>query len=529
MSDDQAIRAARAACGRHDWAAAREGFRAAGELGTEDLGSLATACWWLGDVEEYSVASARLHRQLLGLGRPVEAALVAFELGYTEVVRGREAVGVGWMARARRLLEEQPDAPAWGFVLAADAQQAMAAGDFDTAGELAREALATGERHGLPTVVALARFLCGCVAVHQGRTAQGLRDVDEAMLPVQAGEVAPEWVGSLYCDTMSLCFELLDLPRAQHWTTLTERWLEGHTPAVMFTGICRVHRAQLRVVHGEWARAEAEARQAAADLEPLDVTVAGEAHYCIGELHRLRGALDAAETAYRRAHELGRDPLPGMALLCLRRGRRQVAASILDAALAAEPRPLLRAPLLAARVEVCLAGDGQGGATTYLDELVRIADAHASPGWQAESLRWSGAVLLAGGRPAEAVPKLREAQARWRRMDAPYQVCRIALDLAVAYEALGDRDTARREREGAAAVLTRLGVQAGSPPDLAGLTPRELEVLTAVADGLSNRESARALHISESTVARHLANVYLKSGVTSRTAAVAWARERSLL
>lgn len=529
MTGDQALEAARAACGRHDWAAARQGFRAAGELGAEDLGSLATACWWLGEVDEYAVATAELHRQLLGLGRPVEAALAAFELGYTELVRGREDVGVGWMARARRLLQEQPEAPEWGFVLAADAQQALVEGDLDTAGGLAREALALGERHGLSTVVALARFLCGCVAVHQGRTAQGLRDVDEAMLPVQAGEVDPEWVGSLYCDTMSLCFELLDLPRAQRWTTLTERWLEGHTPAVMFTGICRVHRAQLRVVHGEWVRAELEARQAAADLESLDVAVAGEAHYCIGELHRLRGDLVAAEAAYRHAHELGRDPLPGMALLCLQRGRRQVAASILDAALAAQPRPLLRAPLLAARVEVCLAGDDPDGAAAYLDELARIADAHASPGWQAEALRWSGAILLARGRAAEAVSELREAQARWRRMNAPYQVCRIALDLAVAYEALGDQDTARRERESAAAVLTRLGVLHGSSPDLAGLTPRELEVLAAVADGRSNRETARALHISESTVARHLANVYLKTGVASRTAAVAWARERVLI
>lgn len=529
MTDDQALKAARTACGRHDWAAAREGFRAAGELSTEDLGSLATACWWLGEVEEYVEASVEQHQQLLRLGRLVEAALVAFELGYTEVVRGHEDVGVGWMARARRLLEEQPDAPEWGFLLAVDAQQALAAGDLDTAGVLAQQALGMGEQHGVSTVVALARFLCGCVAVHQGRCAQGLRDVDEAMVPVQIGEVAPEWVGSLYCDTMSLCFELFDLPRAQRWTTLTERWLEGHTPAVMFTGICRVHRAQLQVVHGEWARAEAEARQAAADLESLDVAVAGEAHYCIAELHRLRGELEAAETAYRRAHQLGRDPLPGMALLYLQLGRRQVAASILDAALAAQPRPLLRAPLLAARVEVCLAGDDRGAENTYLDELAQIAESHASPGWQAEALRWSGAALLARGRPAEAVRVLREAQVRWRRMHAPYKVSRIALDLAVAYEALGDRDTSRRERESAAAALAKLGVLDGSEPDLAGLTSRELEVLAVVADGCSNREAARGLHISESTVARHLANVYLKIGVASRTAAVAWARERGLL
>lgn len=218
-----------------------------------------------------------------------------------------------------------------------------------------------------------------------------------------------------------------------------------------------------------------------------------------------------------------------MALLYLQRGRRQVAASILDAALAAQPRPLLRAPLLAARVEVCLGEDAGGAATTYLDELTQIAEAHDSPGWQAEALRWAGAVLLARGQPAQAVGELREAHARWRRMDAPYQVCRIALDLAVAYEVLGDRDTSRREQESAAAVLSELGVLDSSGPNLAGLTPRELEVLAAVADGCSNRHAARELHISESTVARHSANVYLKTGVASRTAAVTWARGRGLL
>lgn len=532
MTVERELRAAREASGRRDWAVAREGFRAAGQLDPEDLQRWATACWWLAEVDEYVTVSAHLHQQLLEQDRAVEAALVAFELGYTEAVRGHEEVGLGWMARARRLFDEHPEAPERGFVLAAEAQEAMVAGDLVTAESLAGQALALGEGHGLATVAAWSRFICGCVAVHAGRTAQGLRDIDEAMLAVQAGEVAPEWVGLLYCDTMSLCVELLDLPRARIWTTLTEQWLDGHAPAVLFTGICRVHRAQLRMVHGDWTRAEEESRRAAQELEPIDVGVAGEAHYSLGELHRLRGELDAAEAAYRRAHELGRDPLPGLALLCLPRGRAPVAASILDAALAAQERPLLRAPLLAARIEVCLAMDDNRDASKHLDELGRIAGAHASPGWQAEALRWHGAVLLAGGRSADALRTLREAQARWRRMDAPYQVARIGLDLAAAYEALGDRDTARRERETAAARLERLGARVelgGSASDLAGLTLREREVVAAVADGRSNREAARALHISERTVARHLANVYLKAQVASRTAAVAWAREHGLL
>jgi DNA-binding NarL/FixJ family response regulator len=62
-----------------------------------------------------------------------------------------------------------------------------------------------------------------------------------------------------------------------------------------------------------------------------------------------------------------------------------------------------------------------------------------------------------------------------------------------------------------------------------GLTPREVEVLGQVARGLSNREVADVLVLSEKTVARHLANVFTKLGVSSRTAAAAFAHEQGLV
>lgn len=63
----------------------------------------------------------------------------------------------------------------------------------------------------------------------------------------------------------------------------------------------------------------------------------------------------------------------------------------------------------------------------------------------------------------------------------------------------------------------------------ADLSPREVEILAAVARGLSNREIARALVISEATVKTHLVHVYTKLDVDSRTAAVARAREEGLI
>lgn len=61
------------------------------------------------------------------------------------------------------------------------------------------------------------------------------------------------------------------------------------------------------------------------------------------------------------------------------------------------------------------------------------------------------------------------------------------------------------------------------------LSDREVEVLTLVARGRSNREIARALFVSEATVKTHLGHIYEKLGVNDRASAVATAYDRGLL
>lgn len=79
----------------------------------------------------------------------------------------------------------------------------------------------------------------------------------------------------------------------------------------------------------------------------------------------------------------------------------------------------------------------------------------------------------------------------------------------------------------APAVAGRLLARMRSPQP--GLSVREIEVLRLVADGASNNDVAARLHISDATVKSHLVHVYGKLGVTSRTAAVAAARESGIL
>ena len=110
-----------------------------------------------------------------------------------------------------------------------------------------------GRRFASPTLVCLGLASEGIVALRRGRVDAGFALLDEAMLPVLAGQLEPEWAGNIYCQLMAVCHDLADVRRARQWTTATERWCDGFPSAVMFVGICRMHRVQLLRIEGQWA------------------------------------------------------------------------------------------------------------------------------------------------------------------------------------------------------------------------------------------------------------------------------------
>ena len=81
--------------------------------------------------------------------------------------------------------------------------------------------------------------------------------------------------------------------------------------------------------------------------------------------------------------------------------------------------------------------------------------------------------------------------------------------------------------ESLGAIPTSTGAETESLPD--GLTQRELEVLVLVAQGKTNRTIATELFISEKTVASHVSHIFTKLGVTSRSAATAYAYDHGLV
>ncbi len=536
--------AARDAYRRRDWVAARRGYVAAqvaGRLDADDLYALGMCSWWLGDFDAALRPLQEAFRRHVAGDRPGAAALVALNIGYELWAGGDGAQGSGWISRASRLLEGLPEQVGHGFLAYFGFERAFHGGDLVTALERAQQVYELGSRIGDPTLVALGGLGQGRVLVRRGEVTRGMALLDEAMVAAVSDELAPDWTGNIYCQLMAACEEIADLRRAREWTEATARWCEAMPGgAGPFLGICRVHRAHVMELQGEWETAEREARRVIGELGRVDERTVAEAQYVLGELRRHRGDAAGAEAAYGEAHRLGRDPQPGLALLRLAAGDPEVAATSIRSALARiGDDPLLRWRLLPAAVEVAIAAGDLTDAREVAEELARIAEAYEATGLGAASLYAQGLVLLAEGSPRQALPALHEALARWQEFGAAMEVVRVREALAGAYELLGDRDAAGRERQVATVARDELtGGGSGSPPRgprgerPGGLTAREAEILALVAAGLTNQQIAAELVLSVRTVERHLATVYQKLGLagrSARAAAVTFAHREGLL
>lgn len=500
------------------------------DLDVAGLSMLADAAWWLGDAPLSITLSERVFQGLEGAGDVEGAARRAVELSAAWAVRGDVPVAAAWRARAHRLLDGLPDSVTHGYLTYVDAMS-----DLDLTGDplpmerAARELDELASRLSDPGLRSLTLVLGGLAAVRQGRVEAAFAELDEAMLPVLAGEVGPRWSGDVFCIVIHLCYRLGDLARMRTWVEALTRWSGQLSRTFAYVGIGRLHELELAAAHGDWDRVDRELAARSADLVGAHRWLAGAGYYTLGEVRRLRGDRSGALAAYEQARALGCDPQPGAALVLAADGETERALGDLRVALTGLDR-LARRRVLVAAVDLTLTVGDLDQAEVFVAELEDTAAWFGTPGPRADAARCRAALLLASGRADAALSPLDEAVSILRGQRDRYATAAVHEQLALAHDALGRPGAAAADRATARAIYAALGAErdldrlaARSRPG--GLTEREVEVLGLICGGATNQDIARALTISPKTVSRHLSNIYTKIDVTTRTAAAAWAHE----
>jgi DNA-binding CsgD family transcriptional regulator len=532
---------ARDAVRRESWREAYEELAAfdPSDLAPRDLEALADAAWWMSKNDESIAARQTAYARYSDAGEEARAASMAGRLGVEHLMRGEPAVGAGWLMRAHRHLEGLQECVEHGFLAVIEATVARFRGALDDASELATRATEIGQRFRDPDLVALGVHTNGLVLISLGREPEGVALLDEAMTAVVAGELSSYFTGVVYCNVIGACLELADVRRAGEWSQAARTWCESLPPESPYPGLCRINRAEVESLRGAWTEAESEALRASEELMTFDPMAAASAFYETGEIRRRTGAVAGAQEAFARAQELGFDPQPGLSLLRLAQGKAEAAHTTLRLAVTSgEGNSLRRARLLAAQVEVALIVEDRETARAARDELAEMARDSGRPALVAAAASADAALRLAEGDMEGALKSSRRACSIWQELKLPYETAQTRLSYGLALRASGDEEGARSELRAALATFERLGASPDArrtmellsePRGLPrGLSLREAEVLRLLATGKTNREIAAALVISEHTVARHLQNMFVKLGVSSRSAATAFAFEHDL-
>jgi DNA-binding NarL/FixJ family response regulator len=507
-------------------------------LTAADLEAMADTAWWLSRFDDSIEARQRAYAAYVAAGDDEGATRTAARLAIEHFVRQRPSIGMGFLLRAQRHAKRVPAGAGHGFLAMVEASIARFSGELDQAVELAEQALAIAEQTGERNLMAMSLHVLGTTLVDAGRIEEGIAAMDEAMVSVVSGELDPYFTGVIFCQLIGVCLELHDVRRAGEWSDAAQRWCQSLGPDSMYPGLCAVNHAEVSRLRGAWPQAEAEAAAAADLLLAIEPALAGPAFVQLAEVRQRLGDEAGAEQAYLRGEELGADPQPGLALLRASLGRASGALAELRHALASETTPVRRARLLCAVAEVGAAVRDVDSATAAADELEAIAQSAAVDSIRTLASLARGMCRDAAKDAVGACADLAAAAEGFDALSLPYEAARARIAYGKALLNAGEREAGEAMLRTAASTMERLGARrdldeieaaaAGSATLPAGLTPREAEVLRLVAAGKTNRDIAVELVISEHTVGRHLQNMFAKLGVSSRSAATAFAFEHGL-
>jgi len=488
-------------------------------------------------------ARERAYRLYLDRGDKGSAARIAALLAADHLLfRGEPAVANGWLQRAHSLIDGLEPGVDHGWLAIHEGHIAVSL-DEDTvkARRLAARAVELGRMFGAPELEMLGLGLEGRALVSEGELEDGMRRLDEATTVALAGEASLLYcVAWACCYTISACERVRDYERAAQWCGRVGEFCGQHE--IFLLNTCRAHYASVLTWQGRWDEAERQLNAAVEGLQSSRPPMVGDALARLGELRRRQGRQAEAEELFARSetHTLS---LLGRAALALDRDQPAEAAELADRYLRRFPDPgrVERSAGLELAIRALARFGEHERASDKLRELREIAERARTRPILAAVSSSEGTLAMARGDHDAARCSFEDALDLLAACDAPFETGRVRLDLAATLSALGRHDRARREIKAAMADFQEIGADweharaetmLGKPrksratlaaeamgTPLGELSERELEVLSLVAEGLTNQDIAQRLVLSEHTVNRHVANILRKLGLPSRAAA----------
>lgn len=536
------------------WAEARASFEqtiADDETAAAHEG-LSLAAWWQNDGDAAIRAKESAYRLYREAGDTCGAARMAIWVSVDyEEFRGDLSIARGWRHRARRLLKSLPVAAEHGWLRIVEGETALLLeDDLTTARRCAEEALALGRACGAIDVEMLALAMQGLAQVGEGEIEDGMACLDEAAAAALGGELEDEaWANRILCYLIFACEWVRDFDRATQWCEKM-RQIADRMQLTFAQGICRVHYAGVLISCGKWPEAETQLADATAMLRASRPPYAAEGVVRLADLRRRQGRLDEAVAIFRQVewHPLA---MLGLAEIALDSGRPRDAEELVSRFLRQMPESsrLQRAAALELLVRVEALLGQHDRAAEALATLQAVSETVATRPLRGATCFSAGMLAIAAGDYEQAKARLEDAVDCFEQSSTPYEAARARLELTSVLVALGRTERARSEAEAALQVFERLGsvflsrraaVLLGdfdrrlnehgrnqrAPSDL---TQRQQDILRCIAQGMSDREIAVELGLSEHTVHRHVSNILLRLNLPTRAAAVAHAASRGLL
>jgi ATP/maltotriose-dependent transcriptional regulator MalT len=538
-----------AALSRGDWERARAAFEQS--LAEREAPEAFEGIGWAGHMlnEDRLTFTARERAYRLYVDRADKRSagrIAAWLAADSLLFRGQPAVANGWLQRAHSLLDGLEPGVDHGWLAVHEGHMAVAL-DEDTAKarRLAAHAVELGRAFAAPELEMLGLGLEGRALVSEGELEEGMRRLDEATTVALAGETRLLYcVAWACCYLISACERVRDYERAAQWCARVGEFCGQHD--IFLLNICRAHYASVLSWQGRWDEAESQLSAAVGGLQASRPPMVGDAVARLGELRRRQGRLAEAEELFART-ETHTISVLGRAALALDRDQPAEAAELADRYLRRFPDPsrVERSAGLELAVRALARLGERERAEQALRELREIGERTRTRPILAAVSASEAVLATAGGDHDAARRSFEDSLDLLAPCEARFETGRVRLDLAATLSALGRDDRAQREIEAAILDFREIGADGeraraetmleklhtthtrpaadatGGP--LARLSSREFEVLGLVAQGLTNRDIAQRLVLSEHTVNRHVANILRKLGLPSRAAAASLA------